>query len=508
VAGIATRLPLRWGPSRGAAAGLWLWVLVVPALVVARSAVASRVPGLDVLCDLLIVAAVVALGFRRGFGVALGAAVIAAATHVFLAALGSGPPVTRLSQMAPAAAARLVGLLTAGAVAALLSARARREARQRLEHTLEQLRDLEACRERMQREAETRDAQFEESLMRYTALMELLEESAQKIYSSLEFDRLFQSFFRVLAECFGAERASVYLKDSRTGAYFLADRLGPDAPAGDPLETPLMLRADDPRVVLLERSRRGISWRDEALLEPLRQAGRPPLGVLSGLVLDSGRPVGILNVDATDGTAPVDTTLMTMVCNIASIALGNARLFGQVQWMAKHDPLTRLYNREAFHEKIDAQIDTASGRAGPPRRPFALLMLDIDHFKALNDAHGHQAGDAVLEWFADQCQACAGDVNLVFRYGGEEFTVLMPGSDAEAAHELAERIRRRVESTAFHYDGTDLHITLSCGIAVSPGQGAESDDLVRRADEAMYRAKDGGRNLVVVGDSDAPPDPS
>jgi len=103
----------------------------------------------------------------------------------------------------------------------------------------------------------------------------------------------------------------------------------------------------------------------------------------------------------------------------------------------------------------------------------------------------------VLEWFGGHCEDFAGRDNLIFRYGGEEFVVLMPGADAQAGAKAAEKIRSRIEKASFRFEGIDLKVTLSCGVAVYPDHGADGDELVRKADQAMYKAKEAGRNIVV-----------
>lgn len=170
--------------------------------------------------------------------------------------------------------------------------------------------------------------------------------------------------------------------------------------------------------------------------------------------------------------------------------------------LARTDPLTGLANRRAFTERLDRLWDAA--RAGSP---FALLLVDIDHFKRFNDLYGRGAGDACLRDVADLLQECAprgGD--MVARYGGEEFAVLLPGLDGVGAVAVAERIRTALEARRFPHAGRGdglNHLTVSVGVAASSDGSPTPAALVDAADAALYQAKSAGRNRV--GPIPAPP---
>jgi diguanylate cyclase (GGDEF)-like protein len=157
---------------------------------------------------------------------------------------------------------------------------------------------------------------------------------------------------------------------------------------------------------------------------------------------------------------------------------------------AMRDGLTGLWNRKYLDERLAADSATAARH----RVPLSCVMFDLDHFKTLNDAHGHAAGDAALRAVAAVLHHGCRREDVACRYGGEEFAVLCPGVPAAGAAGLAERLRAAVAAAAF--DGPDgpLRVTGSFGVACGP-LGA---DLLQAADEALYRAKDGGRNRVVI----------
>lgn len=155
------------------------------------------------------------------------------------------------------------------------------------------------------------------------------------------------------------------------------------------------------------------------------------------------------------------------------------------------DPLTGLWNRRELMRKLEHEM-ARSGRYG---HPLAVIMLDIDHFKRVNDTHGHQAGDQVLKELAGFIQATVRDSDLVARYGGEEILVLCPETDGGVAGQLAERIRRHVEEATIVTSSARIQVTVSLGVAAYP-ELPTGTDLIQAADAAMYRAKQSGRNRV------------
>lgn len=126
-----------------------------------------------------------------------------------------------------------------------------------------------------------------------------------------------------------------------------------------------------------------------------------------------------------------------------------------------------------------------------------MLLLDIDHFKKINDAFGHRYGDEVLRWLARQITAQSRDTDFVARYGGEEFVVLMPNTGGPDSLAFARRVNRAVAKTPFRWEDKKVTVTVSGGVASLTGRVADPADLLRRADEALYRAKKEGRNRVV-----------
>ena len=160
--------------------------------------------------------------------------------------------------------------------------------------------------------------------------------------------------------------------------------------------------------------------------------------------------------------------------------------------LADHDPLTGLYNARAYYRLSEAARQQAR-RGG---RPFAILFVDLDHFKRINDTHGHEAGDAVLRATAECLSRTLRQSDLIGRIGGEEFSVSLPDTPLEAARRIAETLRQAIEALRPDIGSTRLAITASIGVAADHARLATVADLQRQADEAMYVAKQQGRNRV------------
>jgi diguanylate cyclase (GGDEF)-like protein len=194
-----------------------------------------------------------------------------------------------------------------------------------------------------------------------------------------------------------------------------------------------------------------------------------------------------------------------------SLALARERARRDAEGFAQAaitDPVSGLFNRRYFHERLDEELD----RARRHNTTVALLMIDIDNFKGINDRFGHLAGDQVIRGVGDILKRSVRKFDLCTRFGGEEFAIVMPGSGPENSAPVAERIRQRIE--AFTPPGAelaDLHVTASIGMALSQ-PNASARELIARADQALYEAKKAGKNRLVQwqppdGDSRNPRNP-
>ena len=155
------------------------------------------------------------------------------------------------------------------------------------------------------------------------------------------------------------------------------------------------------------------------------------------------------------------------------------------------DALTGVSSRTSLLHELQNSIE----RASKTGQPLVVIMADLDHFKAINDSHGHLIGDGVLKEVAARITAALREFDLVGRYGGEEFVILLEDTSTHTAHQIAERIRVRIGSEPIHIAGHDMQVTISQGLALC-GQGDDCQSMLSRADQAMYRAKQAGRNCI------------
>ncbi len=202
-----------------------------------------------------------------------------------------------------------------------------------------------------------------------------------------------------------------------------------------------------------------------------------------------------IGIDQTPEATSLEIRVLNEVAYVAVVGVAIAgvsqlrRTQGQLELLATHDPLTNVLNARAFARELAYEL----GRNRRYGRPLALIYLDLDDFKRVNDAHGHATGDAVLRLVADAMRSAVRQADVVGRLGGDEFGVLMPETDAGVAHAAASRLVAGIRTV---FRGTPS-VTASIGVVSVSGTEAGSDDLLRRADQAMYEAKRGGKDRVV-----------
>jgi diguanylate cyclase (GGDEF)-like protein len=166
--------------------------------------------------------------------------------------------------------------------------------------------------------------------------------------------------------------------------------------------------------------------------------------------------------------------------------------------LATTDSLTKVYTRRHFYQQAERELSRCQ-REGTP---CSLLMVDLDHFKAINDQYGHGGGDKVLASFSDNAHQYLRDYDLIGRLGGEEFAILLPDTAAEKAIAIAERLRSSCEQLDIHYQNASIKLTASIGISVTIGAQLSFDQLVRQADQNLYQAKTTGRNQIYFSGSE------
>ena len=209
-----------------------------------------------------------------------------------------------------------------------------------------------------------------------------------------------------------------------------------------------------------------------------------------------GETLGMLHANAPrrGGEDDQDADVLVLMAEQLSMAMANLRLRETLRVQSLRDPLTGLFNRRYLEENLQRELQRCERQS----LPLSLLMIDIDHFKQFNDQHGHAAGDAVLAHVGRTLQSLVRNEDLACRYGGEEFTVVLPEADATIALQRAEDIRSAVASTTIlHMRKTLGPVTMSIGVATFPHDGTTPELLFEVADSSLYRAKAEGRNRVV-----------
>ena len=224
--------------------------------------------------------------------------------------------------------------------------------------------------------------------------------------------------------------------------------------------------------------------------------GNQPRSWLGAPLIVRDEVVGFLALDRKELNAISvdDAEIATIFAAQAAIAIANARLFGEVQRLAMTDGLTNINTRRHFFELAEREWN----RTRRYDHPLSAMMLDVDHFKRVNDTYGHATGDTVLHTVAQLCSTSLRDTDFIGRYGGEEFAILLPDTDLSAAHATAERLRDHIAKTGIATNHGQLFVTVSIGVASITVNTPSVASLLDRADRGLYIAKDTGRNRVIM----------
>jgi diguanylate cyclase (GGDEF)-like protein len=237
---------------------------------------------------------------------------------------------------------------------------------------------------------------------------------------------------------------------------------------------------------------------------PLALARRIGLQRAVGVAMSlNGEIAGVLVVHMRSGRRLVrsEVRVLQTLANQAVIAIENAVAYEETKQLALTDPMTGVAN----HREFEARLERELTRCRRSREPLSVLICDLDHFKQINDGAGHPAGDAVLRHLTNEILVPAvRPRDLVARYGGDEFVLLLRGADGRAAAAVAERIRSAFAGRPLVYDGRVLSgLTLSIGVSTFPRDGETREALVQAADQALYVAKRSGRNRVARSDDES-----
>ena len=319
---------------------------------------------------------------------------------------------------------------------------------------------------------------------------------AQRMSSVLDLGELAEAMLRPLTKAVGASQASLLLSSDGDFLSQFAERLV----EGDPI-TSIKLSKDSPIVSWLCRADKALSQELIDLSPEFKEVSeveRKSLNVLGIELLcpikSRGNLIGILALSKKQSGGSYSTDDMDLLVTVASeagVVMENAQLYGRARERAHTDELTGLFNHRYFHERLDEEISRCS-RFGDI---FSLLFLDMDLFKAYNDIYGHLAGDDMLKQMGQYIKSSIRGIDMAFRYGGDEFTVILPQASLDDACKVADRVRKRIE---VEMDSKGAPLTCSLGIASWPTDGVMREEIIQAADVSLYHAKQMGRNRICL----------
>jgi len=302
---------------------------------------------------------------------------------------------------------------------------------------------------------------------------------------------------RTSKEIFHASAAGFFALRKEEGSFYLAEGVGfPDGWKGS-------RRFSSSEGILGTAAQQQIVVSKEDYLAGMKNWPVPPgtleeAGFLPDIVAPvawGGKTYGALvlsgSVEPFGGKRPY----LSMLADMVASAFHNSIAVEAADYQASTDPLTGLYNRAYLAHRFEAEVRRARNYTAP----LSVLLLDIDHFKKINDTYGHAAGDVILKKLAEMIRKATRASDFVVRYGGEEFVVVMTASNQDQAFLYVDRLREMVAAAEFAVPGhgAPLKVTISAGVSSFPDDGQSTTDLLKAADQALYAAKESGRNRVV-----------
>jgi len=319
---------------------------------------------------------------------------------------------------------------------------------------------------------------------------------AQRMSSVLDLGELAEAMLRPLTKAVGASKASLLLSNDGDFISQFAERLV----EGEPI-TSIRLVKDSPIINWLSRENKPLSRElidSTQEFEGISEVESKSLETLGMELLcpikSKGNLIGILVLSKKQSSGSYSTDDMDLLVTVASeagVVMETAQLYAKAKERAHTDELTGLFNHRYFHERLDEEISRCS-RFGDI---FSLLFLDMDLFKAYNDIYGHLAGDDMLKQIGQFIKSSIRGIDMAFRYGGDEFTVILPQASLDDACKVAERIRKRIE---VELDSKGAPLTCSLGIASWPTDGVMREEIIQASDASLYYAKQMGRNRICL----------
>ncbi|MCX5713477.1 MAG: sensor domain-containing diguanylate cyclase [Candidatus Omnitrophica bacterium] len=357
----------------------------------------------------------------------------------------------------------------------------------------DQAEKINVCRDIKDREAKLKIA-LKEKIRRYDSLKGIIEE----VNKSLNLESVAQHLVTIASSVIAKEKGTciLYLADSLSQSLVLFKAKKEDkklvikAKEGDIFDH-WVLRHSSP--LLVENIRNDFRFDIEKLL---RQYQRPIASIISAGLISENRFLGILRLDnpAPNSFTQEDLRFLVTLCDVGAVAIENSQLFQQTKDLAIHDGLTQAFNKGYFAERLKEEFKRNIRR----NTELSLLMLDIDYFKKYNDTFGHAAGDIVLKEMYSQMRESLKELSpILCRFGGEEFAVILTGINKDKAYLAAQELCKRIEKARISLRRQELGITVSIGVSSFPRDASDTDELILKADRALYEAKRQGRNRAV-----------
>lgn len=333
------------------------------------------------------------------------------------------------------------------------------------------------------------------SIKRKIEQLKYLNDVTVEIHSHIEIEKLLQDLVNISRRIINAEMGVLTLLDEhrKNIKYF-------NVSLSNMLEHCQIKEQPEGKGLLGEVIKKGLTIRLDNITDNPHSVGlptnHPPIHNILGVPLKfNNTAIGglfLANKANNERFTLEDEELLLTISYQATVAIENAKLYGEIQQLAITDGLTGLINYREFHRRLTETIE------GSKRHHYSisLLMIDIDHFKIFNDTYGHQMGDQVLKIIADILKTQIRVVDVCARYGGEEFVMILRQTDNPQASSLSERIRSTIFAYPFKHDGIKTQLSVSIGIASFPKDADNAEDLIKKADAALYLAKESGRNKV------------
>jgi diguanylate cyclase (GGDEF)-like protein/PAS domain S-box-containing protein len=340
--------------------------------------------------------------------------------------------------------------------------------------------------------------QAEQAAMQHTRELSALHTATAVLLTTLDPEALLGRILdSAISAIPAAKKGTIYLVAQDTGQLEMRASIGYSDPRIQRIRVPgsvgYVARAVRERTPLLIQD----LYADPANLSGQMPEGRDIHSAIAAPLILKNIVLGAVSLESPMLAAfsEGDLRLLSSFAATATAAIQNSRLHGEVQKLAITDALTGLYNRRGFFELGQREVE----RSRRFQRPLVAIMMDVDRFKFINDVYGHSAGDRVLQAVAKRCGDNLRRIDILGRFGGDEFTILLPETDIYRARGVAERVRQCVAATPVPADEALVEVSVSLGIARATSATPDLDVLISRADAAMYLAKQAGRNRVEFG---------